>query len=551
MAKKNIKEVNEYAFIEYISSYTWLSIEEKYELKNKLLTIIPNHKVALDKIVALNSFDLDADVKKEQLKNILKIDVEPLISKIDISGAIRENSNDKDEDIKLLISNYANELIKELNIKTFTDTNDIYIYKNGYYIRGETSLATMLDFRFGSEATPYNHNIFLKYITSRTYIRRDNFIEVSNKINLKNGVLDLYTQKLTPHSPDYNFTYMFDINYNPNSKCPVFESYINSVVNNDTDKRCLEEIIGFVLTPGYQFANLVVLFGDGRNGKSTFIKLLTKILDRENCSFVAMQDLLTDRFASSNLYLKRANLCADIPSKTIESSGLIKQMTGEDRFSAQEKGKKAFDFMNTAKMIFACNELPRINEESSAIWRRLILIEFPNKFIDAKDNKNLYTEMTTDEELSGILNIALKGITRLFNNRNFTYNHDTTQERWLEHRLWFNPISSFWEDAVLFDNNTKDEFISKSDLWYAYTIYCDENHIVGVSTSNMFSRCVNAYLNQYSDGWKGSVGNQVRSWIGISFTLDYELKIREYKEGKKIEDKVVIIKRQFSKTSYE
>jgi len=73
----------------------------------------------------------------------------------------------------------------------------------------------------------------------------------------------------------------------------------------------------------------------------------------------------------------------------------------------------SFPFVNRAKLTFSCNVVPEVYEDTTAFFRRWIIIQFPHTFDSAKADKDLPKKLTTAEEFSGILNFALEGLNRL------------------------------------------------------------------------------------------------------------------------------------------
>jgi putative DNA primase/helicase len=93
--------------------------------------------------------------------------------------------------------------------------------------------------------------------------------------------------------------------------------------------------------------------------------------------------LLKGRFTTAQLYQKLANIDADLSGNIfIRNTGEMKKLTGIDEIAAEKKGKDPFKFRNYAKLIFSCNKLLDLSEESDAWFRRLIQINFTKQFLD-------------------------------------------------------------------------------------------------------------------------------------------------------------------------
>jgi len=80
-----------------------------------------------------------------------------------------------------------------------------------------------------------------------------------------------------------------------------------------------------------------MLHGKGSNGKSVFINALIALLGRENCSARSLHDLLSNRFAKSDLFAKCINAFADLSSDDLKDTANFKALTGGDMITAEKK----------------------------------------------------------------------------------------------------------------------------------------------------------------------------------------------------------------------
>ncbi|MEM4676196.1 MAG: phage/plasmid primase, P4 family, partial [Nitrososphaerota archaeon] len=181
----------------------------------------------------------------------------------------------------------------------------------------------------------------------------------------------------------------------------------------------LLEIIGYTLYPhAYPFHKAILLVGDGSNGKSTYMTLIRTILGDMNISSVPLSDLdpRINRFATADLYGKLANLSSE-PVKGLRIDlTRFKQLTGEDPVRFERKFKDGFTGYNYAKLIFSANELPEVNEDTYAIWRRWIVIEFPNRFMpDPEFFKNTFMD-----EIEAVIVLSLHAFRLALLRKGFT-----------------------------------------------------------------------------------------------------------------------------------
>jgi putative DNA primase/helicase len=223
--------------------------------------------------------------------------------------------------------------------------------------------------------------------------------------------------------------------------------------------------------------------GDGQNGKSTLINLLKALLGIENISSRGLQELELNRFAKASLYGKLANLHADLPDQALRSVGTFKILTGRDPITGEHKFQNGFTFVNYAKLVFSCNKIPEVFEDTTAFFRRLIILTFPNFFPPDKADQNLLSKLTTSEELSGFLNWAIEGLKRLqARGWNFSYSKSTAEVR-EEYIRKSSPIRAFLLDCTEVQS---DGFVSKKDLYVAFTEYCRLKKLPAVTDQTFF-----------------------------------------------------------------
>lgn len=229
----------------------------------------------------------------------------------------------------------------------------------------------------------------------------------------------------------------------------------------------LLEIIGYTLYPHeYPFHKAILLVGEGRNGKTTYINLIETILGRENVSHVNLKDLdpRNNRFAAYDLHGKLANISSEPVSGTIDVT-LFKQLTGEDTIRFERKFRDAFNDKNYAKMIFAANKLPRLTEDTYAFWRRWIVIEFPNQFpLDPK----FFEKTFTPEEIEGIILSSLHAFRLVLLRKGFTSQGTRDpKEEWLKRSNNVYLVMNYLMDKDFIELD-KQGWIETKDLYSLY-----------------------------------------------------------------------------------
>ncbi|GAJ03978.1 unnamed protein product, partial [marine sediment metagenome] len=217
------------------------------------------------------------------------------------------------------------------------------------------------------------------HIERSTYTDRKKFNLEKWILNLENGLYNIETGKLSPHTPEFLSTIRIPQAYDPQADCPRIRQFFREVLREE-DIAVIEELFGYCLIPDYSIQKAFLLLGDGANGKSTLLEVLKHFIGTNNCTNISLQAIESQRFAVATLFGKLANIYADIPSTKVAHVGLFKMLTGGDAIGAEKKFKDGFSFNNTARLVYSTNKPPQIDEDTLAFWRRWIFINLPNKF---------------------------------------------------------------------------------------------------------------------------------------------------------------------------
>jgi|GEM_PF-681314 len=421
-----------------------------------------------------------------------------------------------DENGKFIAWELAKEIMSQIQFVTLVDTEEVWYYSDGIFRPGgEAIIKALCQEYLGEEANTHRVNEVIGHIQRSTYIERSEFDKNINLIAVENGVLNLETRELLPHSPDYFLTVKIPVVYDPEADCPKVKKFLSEVLHPD-DIPVIEEFFGFCLWRKYFIHKAFMLVGEGSNGKTTLIKLIENFLGKQNVSSVSIQDLGENRFAAAELYGKLANLFADIPDRALRNTGIFKMLTGGDTLTVERKFKNPFKFENYAKQIYSCNKLPETYDETDAFFRRWIIINFPNKFEGDKADKNLIDKLTTREELSGLLNLALEGLNRLLEKGEFSKGVSTEEVREAYIRM-SNPVAAFVMDCIEID---PEGYIPKKELYSNFCEYCRKNNLPTVS-ENTFHKKLGRQV-KIEDYRPKIKDKRVTAWRGIRWKVENE-----------------------------
>lgn len=413
----------------------------------------------------------------------------------------------------------ANILTSCHNFITLSDTDEILFYKDGFYhTDGDKLIRSELYKSIGSNYSTKKLSEVVSLIKAKTTVKRDLLDSNKNIIVLRNGVLDIDSMELLPHSPRYLSTSRIDIQYNPDSECPNFINFINGIHSSQKDTDGIQELFGYCLLKDYKYHKSWFLHGtQGLNGKSTLVELLADWLGDKNTTHISLQELEKNKFAKSDLYGKLANIYADLPEQGIETSGVFKQLCDGSKLAAEIKHKGRLTFSSFAKMIFSCNAIPLVKDDTDAFYRRLIIVTYNKRFTVENGTRDyeLPEKMRTDEEFSGILNWALVGLTRLRKNNRFS-NEEVEDKIREKYTFLANPLIRFFETFISPTGRDSD-WIDKKDLYPIINFYLEKNRI-SVISPNALTRKIKDTIRWTTEGRPlDSEGRPTNSWLNIQW----------------------------------
>jgi len=409
----------------------------------------------------------------------------------------------------------ADEIMSKFHYVTREQDEIIFLYhpdKGIYTPNGEADIKRQIKKALGKYLRVNRQYEVINYIKCSTL----KHVEESppHFIPLKNGILDLETKELKPFSPDYFILNSLQVTYDPQKTCPKILKFISEIVNKE-DIPVLQEMSGYCLWRKYHIHKALMLVGEGANGKSAFLRLLRTMLGNENVSTIPLRDLEVSSFARSSLYGKLANIYPDLSPTTLKNTGYFKMLTGGDTISAEFKFHDRFDFENYAKLVFSCNKVPETLDDTTAFFRRWIIINFPNQFPegDSKTDPNILEKLTTEEELSGFLNYALEGLERVLKSGRFSTGK-TVEETREQYIRASDPVKAFAMDCIEYKAGST---VKKDDVYEAFIKYCQLNRLPTVAKS-VFSMLLPQYIPNIKSERKQVRGERVMYWRDILIT---------------------------------
>lgn len=423
----------------------------------------------------INQYVLKDPLPERELATILRDDAFPSESFYDQKG-------------KLQVRKFEEHFCREVNaIKLDTY---LHIYKDGVYITGEDAIrGRMLDFLPDLSFTQRNEVLNRSKDRIQTFSKR----APANLMLFKNGTYDIKTDRLLPNSPENIITNMTPWNYNPDAYCEATDKTLNKLACGDPKLRMLlEEMIGAGLYRSNTLAGgkFFVLLGDNSNGKSTYFHMLRGVLGEENYCSLSIQDL-NKQFRIIMIMNKLAIIGDDIPKTWVDDASILKKAVTGERIVGEYKGKDGKEFDPYCTGYFSANEMPRIDDGTGAVKRRMIPVPFNAKFSpdDPDFDPDIKEKLLSRESMEYLIRLGIEGLKRVRKTNRYTITSAIERELNTIDEL-NNPIIGFIEEVGeegILNQSTKSVY----DAYKTYCIECGLNPVA----LNSFTRQINSRMN--------------------------------------------------------
>lgn len=340
-----------------------------------------------------------------------------------------------------LRSEFENQLLAERKFLVFRDSRELLSYDpgRGFYVPdGDTFIAEWIRTRFADKKTESGRDVTAtsKFVAEVTATVRDRSYKDRSSVNLpwslvlSNGVFDLKTHALRPHSPVPAYTFGLPVSWIPSAAAPQFTSFLERCLPDRVVREVTIEVAAYALWPTAELRKAAFLFGPTTTGKSTFLAVLRGVLGTENTASVDLAELVDNRFRAAELFARLANIRSDLPAKLVRNVGLFQELTGgQDTITGERKHQHPFSFKPTAKLFFSANRLPRIPGVTPAFWKRWALLPFEVRVQEDLDQPDFAQVLL--QERDGIFRLLVEASDRLRAMGRFPELPIEVRDRWL------------------------------------------------------------------------------------------------------------------------
>ena len=303
-------------------------------------------------------------------------------------------------------------------------------------------------------------------ILNSTLLKQD-----ENIINFQNGILNLDTMELQPHSPDILSTIQIPCNWNgADAPTPVFDSFMDSFTEGREEvRKLLLQFMGVCISniKGWRLKKALFLIGEGDTGKSQLKGLTERLLGAGNHIGIDL-DRIEARFGTSAIYGKRLAGSSDMKFLTIKELEVFKQCTGGDALFAEFKGLSAFHFIYDGLLWFCANRAPKFGgDQGDWVYDRMMIINCHNVIPVEKRDRKLLDKLYAERE--GIVYKAVMALKEVIANGYRFDEPDVVKANRHAYKLQNNSVLYFFEECM--QERPKPGSVPRNDRFTVNRVY--------------------------------------------------------------------------------
>jgi P4 family phage/plasmid primase-like protien len=334
-------------------------------------------------------------------------------------------------------------------------------------------------------------------------------------INCLNGMVNIETGKLEPHDPKYGSMSQIPCEYSWDDFDARLEDWLkilNGMFPGEEGKKsALQQFLGYCYVPDCRYEKALFMYGEGGNGKGTVIEAFRSVLGEENCASLTMEHISDPKFSLYFLQGKLMNLTPELSSRKGVETEMFKQIVSGEPLTVERKYGDKYEFNPYVKMIIAMNDLPIITDTSYGMKRRLIVVNFNQKFEQGKNaDTDLKELLKTDQQLrNAIFMWGLLGLQSLIKNKQFILDHQILDDvdKFFK---GMDPTSEFLDESV--EDGEGHGAVPVQELYEDYDKWCKNTGHNKLNRRNFNKRVQRIYPALTKGLW-----GQFRRmhWIGL------------------------------------
>ena len=399
-------------------------------------------------ILPLQQNDFSIDECRECIGIINEFVLTDPLSDAELKSVLRDGAFEKPQFFSskgvFFFDKFAKYLLKANNIIKLH--GKLYIYRDGIYECGDEFIEAAMIEHIPNLSQSKRKEV-LSYLN--LIVTKESSLADANMIAFKNGVLNIVTGEFSEFSPEFIITNKIPHNYNADAKSDLLDRVMRKLACGDESVyKLLYQSIGYCFYRRNELRKSFFLLGEKRNGKSTFLDMVSTLLGEDNTANLDLCEI-GDRFRTAELTGKLANIGDDINDEWVSNTAIFKKVVSGDTVTAERKGKDPFKLRSFAKFFFSANALPRLGrgKDSGAVIDRLVIIPFDAKF--SKDDPDydpfIKYKLRGEDVMEALIANAIPALIDVLADQEFEH-CDRVASSLEEFEKSNNPIMEFYEE---------------------------------------------------------------------------------------------------------
>lgn len=381
------------------------------------------------------------------------------------------------------------------------EKDDFYLYKYGVYKKCNRNMVKSIILRYmvpSMASDSMVNNVYgLLMCQERKICTFRDLDTDEHYINLKNGLYNIRTRQLEPHTPRLYSTIQLNCEYHPEeTSCPVFMHFMEDLCSNqdgEVDKEkmaVIQEYVGIVLSNIRVYKTklcLVLLSFLGNTGKTQLLNLVIELLGSTNVANIPIQNMNEEsKFALGGIIGKRLISVGDQTSSEIKDSSIFKQLTGGDDVKVEKKGKQPFNYKYPGGIMIACNNLPTFRDDKGGhLFERLCVVPCINSIEQERRDSELLDKIL--KEKNAVFLWFLEGLHRLISNGYKVTKSRACEAAVKEYRSEMDTVFRYLSEFYIITGDSHD-MVSKPVFDDNYIAWCHRNDYNHVNRQNIKKR---------------------------------------------------------------
>ncbi|OZB71358.1 MULTISPECIES: DNA primase family protein [unclassified Thiomonas] len=273
--------------------------------------------------------------------------------------------------------------------------------------------------------------------------------------------------------------YKIKCDFEPEAQAPLFHKFLSEILPDEETRNFVQEYAGYTLMPDTRFQSGMWWLGSGANGKSTLVEILAAL--HSKISTPGLNNL--DGFALVSLIGSSLAWVDETPRRIDEQR--LKTLISGGVVQIDRKFRDPINLKPMAKWIICGNELPSISDQTHGFWRRFAIIDFKRQFQDHEKDPML-AQKIIQSELSGVLNWAIEGLTRLTQRGRFpALSNEMRAVLASGQRETNNVLAWFQDERGTISENALTE---RGDVYSDYRFFAQSTGTMPVSAERFWAR---------------------------------------------------------------